>query len=82
MYTISNFQEAVTQGAGMGGYVWVALIIFFLMVFLGWLVASKGGLKKKETPAIIDREHDSNDHGGGDQPTKPILPIHKKYLHE
>ncbi len=46
-----------TEEPGIGWLVWVALAIFFIMVFLGWLAASKGWLKKEEEPA----------HGGHDE---------------
>jgi len=48
----------ILEEGGVGGYVWVALVIFFLMVFLGWLVASKGWLKKEEEPTYTDQSHD------------------------
>lgn len=57
MYTIQILEEGGEQG-GIGGYVWIALIVFFLMVFLGWLVASKGWLKKEEEPVNMDHGHD------------------------
>lgn len=43
--------------AGIGWMVWVALAIFFVMVFLGWLVASKGWLKKEEEPILAGHGH-------------------------
>ena len=64
MYTTRLFQEGVQQGTGMGMYVWVALIIFFLMVFLGWLVSSKDWLKKEEAPAAADHGHEEHSHAG------------------
>jgi predicted flap endonuclease-1-like 5' DNA nuclease len=62
MYAIHLLQEGTQQG-GIGGYVWVALVIFFLMVFLGWLVASKGWLKKDEEPAPAVHGHDEHEAG-------------------
>ena len=60
MHTIRFLEEGGAQG-GIGVYVWVALIIFFLMVFLGWLVASKGWLKKEDEPISADHGHDLQD---------------------
>jgi predicted flap endonuclease-1-like 5' DNA nuclease len=57
MHTIRILEEGSTSGE-IGMYVWVALIIFFLMVFLGWLVASKGWLKKQDEPVAVDHGHD------------------------
>jgi hypothetical protein len=51
--------EAVAEGGGIGWMVWVALAIFLVMVFLGWLVSSKGWLRKEEEPVQV--HHD--DHG-------------------
>lgn len=42
----------------MGWLIWVVLIVFFLMVLLGWLVWSKGWLKQEEE---IAPEHDELD---------------------
>ena len=82
MYTISNFQEAVQQGTGMGGYVWVALIIFFLMVFLGWLVSSKGWLKKEEAPAAAGHAPASTDHAAPEShATHAAEPQHLESAH-
>jgi predicted flap endonuclease-1-like 5' DNA nuclease len=59
MYTIRILEEGGAQG-GFGGYVWVALIVFFLMVILGWLVASKGWLNKDEE--AVSAEHGQDLH--------------------
>jgi predicted flap endonuclease-1-like 5' DNA nuclease len=56
MHTVHLLQEGGPQG-GMSGLVWVVLIVFLLMVFLGWLVASKSWLKKEEEP-----NHDEHGH--------------------
>jgi predicted flap endonuclease-1-like 5' DNA nuclease len=56
MYTVHLLQEGGTQG-GMSALVWVILIVFLLMVFLGWLVTSKGWLKKEAEP-----KHDEHSH--------------------
>lgn len=50
--------EAGAEETGLGWLVWVALAIFAVMVFLGWLVASKGWLKQEEEPT-----HDAHGHG-------------------
>jgi predicted flap endonuclease-1-like 5' DNA nuclease len=42
MHTVGLLQEG-----GISWLVWVVLIVFLLMVFLGWLVASKSWLKKE-----------------------------------
>jgi predicted flap endonuclease-1-like 5' DNA nuclease len=57
MATIRLLQEGGTQ-EGLGGLVYVVLIIFLLMVVLGWLAASKGWLKKEAEP-----KHEEHDHG-------------------
>lgn len=59
MYSMRILEEGGEQ-LGIGGYVWVALLIFFIMVFLGWLVASKGWLKKEEE--VSHQSHDSHHH--------------------
>ena len=81
MYTIHNFQEGVQQSSGMGGYVWIALIIFFLMVFLGWLVSSKGWLKKEAAPAAVDHGHDSHDQGAHETHEAPAETHHLESAH-
>jgi predicted flap endonuclease-1-like 5' DNA nuclease len=58
MYNVRLLQEGGTQG-GVSWLVWVVLIIFFLMVFLGWLVASKGWLKKDEEPIHDEHGHEA-----------------------
>ncbi|MDX9990919.1 MAG: helix-hairpin-helix domain-containing protein [Anaerolineales bacterium] len=44
--------EAGAAENGLGWLVWVALAVFLLMVFLGWLVWSKGWLKPEEEYAL------------------------------
>ena len=56
MFAIRMLQEGSEQG-GIGGYVWVALVIFFLMVFLGWLASDRGWLKKEEEPVKLEHAH-------------------------
>jgi predicted flap endonuclease-1-like 5' DNA nuclease len=56
MHTIRLFQEGGAQG-GNGWLVWVVLIIFLLMVLLGWWVSSKGWLKKEQEPAHVEHDH-------------------------
>ncbi len=56
MFATRLFQEGGNQG-GIGWLVWVVLIIFLLMVVLGWWVSSKGWLKKEEEP-----KHDAHGH--------------------
>jgi predicted flap endonuclease-1-like 5' DNA nuclease len=46
---------------GLGNFVWLALAVFFLMVFLGWLASSKGWLKKEEEVVSTSQDHDSHD---------------------
>jgi len=52
--------EEVAESGGIGWLVWVALAIFFVMVFLGWLASSKGWLKKEEEPT--QTQHDDHGH--------------------
>jgi len=61
MYLTRMFQEGSTQG-GIGWLVWVALIIFFLMVVLGWLASSRGWLKKEAEPQPVGHGH-ADEHG-------------------
>ncbi len=49
--------EAGAEDSGLGWLVWVALAVFLLMVFLGWLVVSKGWLKKEEEPVVETHSH-------------------------
>ncbi len=60
MYSIGLFAEGGSEG-GIGWLVWVALAIFFLMVFLGWWVSQKGWLKQEEEP--IHDAHGHEEHG-------------------
>lgn len=59
MFAIMMMEESSAE-SGAGIYVWVALIIFFLMVFLGWLASSKGWLKKEEE--LTQSSHDLGGH--------------------
>lgn len=59
MHAIRLFQEGGTQG-GNGWLVWVVLIIFLLMVFLGWWVSTKGWLKKEQEPAHVEHDHEAH----------------------
>lgn len=61
MYSIGLFAEGGSEG-GIGWLVWVALAIFFLMVFLGWWVSQKGWLKQEEEPIHHDA-HGHEEHG-------------------
>lgn len=54
--------EAGAEETGLGWLVWVALAVFLLMVFLGWLVVSKGWLKKEEEPVVETHSH-ADEHG-------------------
>ena len=59
MLAIRLFSEGGTD-AGIGWLVWVVLLIFFVMVVLGWLAATKGWLKKEEESA---HEAHGEEHG-------------------
>jgi len=61
MHAVRLLQEGTPQG-GISWLVWVVLIIFLLMVFLGWWVTSKGWLKKEEEPQHVDHGHDEHVH--------------------
>jgi predicted flap endonuclease-1-like 5' DNA nuclease len=52
--------EAGAEETGLGWLVWVALAVFLLMVFLGWLVTSKGWLKQEEEVAAPAHGHDDH----------------------
>lgn len=58
LLSLRVLEEGVSE-VGLGNYVWVALGVFFLMVFLGWLASSKGWLKKEE---IIPASHGHDSH--------------------
>ena len=62
MYTTRLFEEA-GQSGGIGWMVWVALAIFFVMVFLGWLASSRGWLRKEEPLVQPHDDHGHDDHG-------------------
>lgn len=49
--------EAGAEETSLGWLVWVALAVFLLMVFLGWLVVSKGWLKKEDEPVVETHSH-------------------------
>lgn len=57
MHTVHLLQEGGTQG-GPGWLVWIVLIVFLLMVFLGWLAADKGWLKKEAEPKPVEHDHE------------------------
>jgi len=52
MHTVGLLQQG-----GISWLVWVVPIVFLLMVFLGWLVASKGWLKKEAEPKPEEHSH-------------------------
>ncbi len=61
------FSAFLAEGGGHSGgeyawLVWVALVIFVLMVFLGWLVSSKGWLKPEEEVVTGGHGHDAHGH--------------------
>lgn len=60
MYAVRLLQEGGSQG--ISWLVWVVLIVFLLMVILGWWVASKGWLKKEEEPQHVEHGHDEHVH--------------------
>ena len=67
------FSMALSEGteAGIGWMVWVALAIFLIvMVFLGWLVSSKGWLKKEEE--TIHDAHGHDEHGHEEAHAAPV----------
>jgi len=52
--------RALAAGAeepGLGWLVWALLLVFVLMVFLGWLAWSKGWLKQEEEIVHADHAH-------------------------
>ncbi len=55
--------EAGAEESGLSWLVWVALAVFLLMVFLGWLVWSKGWLKQEEEVVHDSHSHAEQDHG-------------------
>jgi hypothetical protein len=63
MYSLHLLEEA---GSEIQTTFWVVLAIFFVMVLLGWLVASKGWLKPE----------DEVDQGGHEEHTDHAGPAH------
>lgn len=57
MFATRLFTEGSVE-VGVGNYVWVVLAIFFLMVFLGWLVANKGWLRQSDERTQPGPNHD------------------------
>ena len=60
MLYIRLLEEGGQTGPDVSGLVWVVLLIFVVMVFLGWLASSKGWLKKDEEPV---QSHGHDEHG-------------------
>ncbi len=59
------FSTALLEGTdpGIQWVLWAVLAVFFVMVILGWLVASKGWLKEEE-----ESGHESHEeHAGHDE---------------
>jgi predicted flap endonuclease-1-like 5' DNA nuclease len=59
MFGLRLLEEGGTEG-GIGWMVWVVLVIFLLMVLLGWWVSNKGLLKKEAEPAHEEHGHDEH----------------------
>jgi len=76
MYALRILEEGGSE-TGLGFYVWVALVIFFLMVFLGWIVASKGWLKNQEESSQSNGGHDDL-HGSDHLDKKVALSTNNK----
>ncbi len=62
-----------STGANTNWLVWVVLIVFALMVLLGWWVASKGWLKKEEEPRHEEHGHEAHAH---EEPARAV-PVHE-----
>ncbi|PWH17404.1 MAG: hypothetical protein DDG60_02110 [Anaerolineae bacterium] len=71
-YSIGLFAEGGNEG-GLGWLVWVALVIFFIMVFLGWWVSQKGWLKSAEEPAHEAHGADESGHHPAEPSSEPPL---------
>lgn len=62
MFAIHLLEES---GSGIEWVTWTALAIFFVMVLLGWLVASRGWLKQDDDSApAAHEEHAAHDETG------------------
>lgn len=59
MFAVRFLEEGGAE-ASIGWLVWVALAVFFLMVFLGWLAVSKGWLADEEKPINDAHAHDGH----------------------
>jgi predicted flap endonuclease-1-like 5' DNA nuclease len=68
MFATYLLQEGAHEG-GLGWLVWVVLLVFLVMVFLGWLVSSKGWLKKEAEPV---QHHDDHSADHAVEATQPI----------
>jgi predicted flap endonuclease-1-like 5' DNA nuclease len=82
MFALRLF-AAGAEETNLGWLVWVVLAIFAVMVFLGWLVASKGWLKQEEETVSHDaghgEQHDAHahaEHGHDHAPAEPAVPAH------
>jgi predicted flap endonuclease-1-like 5' DNA nuclease len=63
MLAISVLAAGGEESSGWGWLVWVVLALFVVMVFLGWLVWSKGWLKQEEENVSHDTHgHDAHGH--------------------
>lgn len=60
MLAVHILAEGVAD-TGRGWLVWAMLIVFFLMVLLGWLVWSKGWLKQDEEESVPAHGHEHDD---------------------
>ena len=57
MLAIHLLEEGAQEG-GLNWFVWVFVLAILLVVFLGWLVTSKGWLKKEEDLVLPGDDHE------------------------
>jgi predicted flap endonuclease-1-like 5' DNA nuclease len=76
MLAITFLGQEAGEGS-IGWMVWVALLIFAVMVALGWLVSSKGWLKKEEEPV-----HDVHAHAEHEEEHAHVKPAQADDLTE
>lgn len=72
MHALALFSEGATD-AGLGWMVWVVLLLFFIMVIIGWL-ASKNGWIQPEAEPVHAESHDHAETHADAQPAPQAEP--------
>lgn len=56
MHTLALFSEGAAA-PGIGWVVWLVLVLFFLMVIIGWLAAKNGWVRQEPEPVHEEHAH-------------------------